>query len=559
MNPTTREFYKIADAHWEETFAHFPTVASALGRHEFDGELGRADPATHQRQARSVARALAAVENLPEHHFDGDAWLDRRAFLADLRTEIIFGDELQTWRTNPNRHAEAAVDSVHHLVVRHADDLRPVAAAVISRLKKLPAWLDEAAACIRQPVPLWMKQAKETSEHVPSFFNSIVAPLEQALENVGGASAPRPFGKKLESGRSGPSHIPELIADANAAFARYAKAIGGKRPGPARGYSVGRERFARLIRERCGFDRSAAECEAIGEAMVRQLREELARECRKFSSKKSADEIIADARKSWSPKSGDLLTEYQRVTFEMRDAFVAKKAMTFPRGDRLLVKPVPEFMRHLIATAAYSSPGPFDRNQTGIFWVNDLSKTKETAGEKRAEVQQHFGLELTAAHEAYPGHHLQFVLANKHPSKLRRLFAHATFFEGWTLWCEQMCVDLGIYRAPTARLAQLHDALWRANRILIDVRLQTGRYSYEDAVRHLVRHVGFTEARAQADVNWYSSSPTTPMSYLLGKLEVLRLHRQRVIEGGWSLHRFNDWLLSHGTVPQRWIEQAERN
>ena len=71
----------------------------------------------------------------------------------------------------------------------------------------------------------------------------------------------------------------------------------------------------------------------------------------------------------------------------------------------------------------------------------------------------------------------------------------------------------------------------------------------------MMKHLGFTRARAEGDVNWYTSSPTVPMSYWLGRLENERL-RVRLVDGrGWSLKKFNDWLLSHGTLPQSWIER----
>jgi uncharacterized protein (DUF885 family) len=118
-----------------------------------------------------------------------------------------------------------------------------------------------------------------------------------------------------------------------------------------------------------------------------------------------------------------------------------------------------------------------------------------------------------------------------------------------------MMVDLRIDRSPWLCVQQLHDALWRAHRILVDLRLQTRRYSYESAVKHMMKHLGFTRARAEADVNWYTGSPTVPMSYWLGRLENERL-RQRLVDGrDWSLRKFNDWLLSHGTIPQAWIER----
>src|SRR5207244_11975781 len=140
--------------------------------------------------------------------------------------------------------------------------------------------------------------------------------------------------------------------------------------------------------------------------------------------------------------------------------------------------------------------------------------------------------ELTCAHEAYPGHHVQFVIQNRHRSRLRRLFHHAIFYEGWTLWCEKMCVEKRIYESPHARLMQLSDALWRAHRIVIDCGLHSGKMSYAAATKRLQEGVGFTAARARGDVNWYTSSPTVPMSYLLGRLEVERLHAQLVTREG---------------------------
>jgi uncharacterized protein (DUF885 family) len=212
-------------------------------------------------------------------------------------------------------------------------------------------------------------------------------------------------------------------------------------------------------------------------------------------------------------------------------------------------------MRPLFPTAAYSSPGAFEKRQRGIFWVNDLSLIKDSPAEKIKEQQQHFGLSLTCAHEAYPGHHLQFVTANQHPRKWRRLFAHAVFYEGWTLWCEQMMVDLKIDNSPWLRIQQLHDALWRAHRIIVDLRLQTGRYTYDQAVKHMQKNLGFTKARAAADVNWYTGQPSVPMSYWLGRLENERLRDRLITRRGWTLQKFNDWLLSFGTIPQSWIEK----
>jgi uncharacterized protein (DUF885 family) len=310
----------------------------------------------------------------------------------------------------------------------------------------------------------------------------------------------------------------------------------------------------RRVRDELGLDYTLGQIEALALSEIQRVGELLKTASARFGRGRSAHDIIAQARAAWKPRR-PLLEIYQSETRRVAKGFRAARAVTFPKGDELVVKPVPEFLRAVIPTAAYSQPGAFEKRQRGVFWVNDLSVLKKTETEKLAERQQHFGLSLTCAHEAYPGHHLQFVTANRHPRKWRRLFAHAVFYEGWTLWCEQMMVDLNIDRSPWLRVQQLHDALWRCHRILVDLRLQTRRYSYEQSVRHLRKHLGFTRARAAADVNWYTASPAVPMSYWLGRLENALLHQRLVAGRGWSLQKFNDWLLSYGTIPQAWIEK----
>jgi uncharacterized protein (DUF885 family) len=68
-----------------------------------------------------------------------------------------------------------------------------------------------------------------------------------------------------------------------------------------------------------------------------------------------------------------------------------------------------------------------------------------------------------------------------------------------------------------------------------------------------MERVGFTRARAEGDVNWYTSSPTIPMSYLLGRIELERLRAGMKAQGDKA---FNDLILSYGAIPWSWIWEA---
>ena len=534
INGSVKSFRAISERYLDETFQRFPTYGSSVGLREFDSELERPNLKLYAAHEKLIRTTLTAVQDLPEYDFGGNDWLDHRAFMSELRSEL-WSLERTTYRRNPEMWSGGALDSIYRLVIRNADDLTPVADAIVSRLKKLPAYLESAGEMLKAPVPLWQKLSLKSCGSAPSLFDAIADPL-------------------VKTGKVSENKIKQLAASAKAAFGAYAKKVEKTKPGKPGDFAVGKERFEALIRERLGWDLSVDEALAMGHALAERLRAEMDAEANRLSPGKSPREILEAAAAHWKPVHGDLISEYRHQTAHVRDAFKNAGLVTFPQGESLAVKPVPDFLRHHFPTAAYSSPGCFDSEQLGIFWVNDLSLTKKSQKEKDAEIRQHHGLEATCAHEAYPGHHLQFCTANRHQSKLRRTFAHAIFYEGWTLWCEQMSVEFKIITEPTAKLNQLHDALWRAHRILIDCGLQTGQMSYDEAVKHLMKNVGFTRGRAEGDVNWYTSSPTVPMSYLLGRTELLRVKRKKVDEMGWSIKQFNDWALSFGTLPWRWME-----
>jgi hypothetical protein len=527
--------FSATAAHWLETTCElFPEQASKLGFHKYDPLLGLNTPEIHLSHIRLLERTLREIEALPEAAFSGDDWLDRRGLLARVRTELLFQRDLSRWRTNPQTHCNAAIDAIFELVVRGAGKLRSVLPAIASRLVSLPAYLAAALECIKSPDPLWTSLAVQSCAGSVEFLQGLEGELRPLSPN--------------------PERLSSSLRTAAKAFTNFACEITRKPTGPQGGFAVGRDRFEFLIREQLGLDLSLPEARAIGEYEV-QRHEFLLQQAARKHGARTASGLIERAAAHWTPTS-PLLEIYRTATLSIAERLDQLDIVTRPRGETLKVLPVPPFLKHQFPTAAYSAPEPFARSKTGIFWVNDLSLDQSDPAKKLAEVRQHHGLELTCVHEAYPGHHLQFVAQFQHPRRLRRLFSHAIFYEGWTMWCEKLAVEHRLVETPLADVIQLHDSLWRAHRIVIDCGLQDGTLSYAAATTRLQHGVQFTTARAEADVNWYSSSPSVPMSYLLGRLEVEKLHRLLVLGEGWSLRKFNDWMLSHGALPYSWIRHT---
>ena len=528
------EFRAVAKGWLEASCELFPEQASKLGFHKYDSLLSANTPAVHLAHVALLESALQRVEALPDAAFQGDDWLDRRGFLARLRVELLFNRDLARWRTNPQLHCGAAVDAIFELIVRGTGRLSSLLPAIESRLERIPAFLQAATECLKLPDPLWTSLAEKSCEGSIEFLEAIESELLRFSKNPAGTAS--------------------SLHSAKGAFKDFARAIRRKKMAPEGSFAIGRARFEFLIREQLGLDLSLSEARAEGERQI-ERQEFLLSEAAKKYGKKSARELIDEAAAAWTPQA-PLIEVYRTATERMKKNLGQLGLVTLPKGEKLDVLPVPPFLKHQFPTAAYSAPEPYSKRQTGIFWVNDLSLDESDPTKKLAEIRQHHGLELTSVHEGYPGHHLQFVVQFQHASRLRRLFSHSIFYEGWTMWCEKMAIDSGLVDIPKADLIQLHDALWRAHRIVIDCGLQDGSLSHSEASARLVAGVQFTPARASADVNWYTSQPTVPMSYLLGRLEVEKLHRHLVLGQKWPVKKFNDWMLSHGAIPYSWIWRA---
>ena len=532
MTEFSKPFEALLSRYFKGLLKDVPTFATSYaGLRSGEGKLGEASLRFHQRRERERQIALRALERISPRALSNEQQLDRLALRSQLLKEC---ENFARGRHTLEPNAPEQVFSILlHELLRGDEQPQRAARNLRSLLKRVPGFLKEAAAVIQKPERVWLRVMEQTLEGSPALLKAIQSFLAQTNST---------------------SFDRSLLDKAQKSLGYYRRAVRRRPLAPKGSFAIGPVLLQRRVQDELGLDYTLGQIESLALGEVQRVSNLLKAASRRFGRTRKPREILARTRSRWKPNR-PLLELYQQASKRVAQGFRHARAMTFPKGDQLVIKPIPEFLRALIPTAAYTAAGAFAKRQRGIFWVNDLSLTKSDPAQKLAEQQQHFGIPLTCAHEGYPGHHLQFAIANRHPRKWRRLFAHAVFYEGWTLWCEQMMVDLRIDRSSWLPLQQLHDALWRCNRILVDLRLQTGRYSYEQAVRHMQAALDFTRARAEADVNWYTANPGVPMSYWLGRLENERLRHRLMLGRGWSLQKFNDWLLSFGTLPQAWIEK----
>ena len=232
----------------------------------------------------------------------------------------------------------------------------------------------------------------------------------------------------------------------------------------------------------------------------------------------------------------------------------------------------PEFMVPLIPAGAMTGPAAF-REGTRV------SQIFLTLTQDRLDDHTELGIPMMMVHEGIPGHHLHLATARTHESVIRRHVSASDQAEGWATMLEDYMLDLGYMEElkDEALFSGKRDISRIAARVAIDLFFMTGDRKYlqlgvecdtalQDPFRaaaNLLKAVtGFSEARAQAELNWYSTERGIPLTYLIGNTLVWGLKHQVTNYGaqrnpplsGLDLDReFHRVFLDAGLMPVRFM------
>jgi uncharacterized protein (DUF885 family) len=256
----------------------------------------------------------------------------------------------------------------------------------------------------------------------------------------------------------------------------------------------------------------------------------------------------------------DVLSYYRWEIAQMRDYVIQSGYATIPDNfGQCIPMEIPTFMRGIIRGIAYEPPAPLDSFQNGFFYVRPLPDTfteKQKADYLSYIYRRSFRGSIV--HEGYPGHHLQLLLANRNQSKIRKIQQDNVLVEGWALYCEEMTYRQGLYGDDLRQWdGVLGGIQFRAVRIIVDIGLQTGRFTPQTALDFMNEKLGKNDYYYTAEIRRYCAYPTQALSYLTGKTMILRMRdKAKSIEGDkFDLKHFHDRLLSEGSISPVLIAQ----
>ncbi len=514
----------------EEIWSFHPIGATNLGIHKYDSHMPDYSRRALNFRLNKFRILREKLEELDTLVLSVEERVDYHLLKASLHDEIFDLEKSKIYDNDPLVYSQACINGVYTIMIRHAESVGAKMAAITSRLDQIPKFLEVARENLKKPSYVLCDAAINQLTEGENFIEEIFEYYKDSLVQE----------EILKLRQAKLQAVASMMS-----FAYWLE----QNQDPHGAFTLGEDNYNFKLHNVHLVDITADSILKIGKYYLELT----------ASMIDSLDRLLKPARQEkvilpsdFGPQS---VVEY-RVTelSRLRDFVTGSEIVTIPEfvGEIEIVE-TPGFLAGLIPGAAMMPPGPFDRSRKSYFYNPPLPKRFELAD---AEYFYNYiynrWFRGAAVHEAYPGHHLQLSIANDHPSIVRKGFRTYFFVEGWALYCEEVMATSGLYEDTIGALINaLEGVRYRAARIIVDVSLQTGVFSYEDALRFLADNFGGSEAYYAREVKRYISDPIQPSSYLVGKLQIVDLMEEcRELRGDdFNLKSFHDELLSHGSIP----------
>jgi uncharacterized protein (DUF885 family) len=400
--------------------------------------------------------------------------------------------------------------------------------AIIARIEKLPQYLREFQSRFKQskPVKLWTDIALESAKEIPGLFQFITTSTKDRI--------PKELHQRLQ-------HVVRNLTQPLQAHVNWLTSLQSR---TSEHWALGKDRFEQLVQIR-GLGMTSEEILNVGIKYLNALKVERTRIATQFAPGQSVEDVMK-AIEANAPKTfEEALRAAREVMMEAKHFVTTRNIATVFGEDKLLVEETPAFIAPVVPFAALMMPSRFDQPMIGVYIV---TRPKDLAN--LGNHLNYASIRNVAVHEAFPGHFLQGTVSNR--SSLVHLFAEGMeTIEGWAHYCEEMMMEHGFMTGIESQLIQINDAIWRAVRIIVDVKMSRGEMDFDEAVQMLMNEAGLSNEGAVAEIRWYTQSPGYPLSYLLGKHLILQLRDEIKQQMGAKYNEtfFHDTITANGNLP----------
>jgi len=205
------------------------------------------------------------------------------------------------------------------------------------------------------------------------------------------------------------------------------------------------------------------------------------------------------------------------------------------------VKRIEEHEEKFSTIAYYRQPAT-DGSRDGTYYINTYAP----------DTRPRYEAEALAFHEAVPGHHTQIAIAQELTGlpEFRKHTGPTAYVEGWGLYTERLCNEMGLYSGDVDRIGMLSFDSWRACRLVVDTGLHAFAWSRRRAIEFMLANSSLAANNIENEVDRYITWPGQATAYKTGQLEILRLRAdaKACLGAAFDIKRFHDVVLESGAV-----------
>jgi uncharacterized protein (DUF885 family) len=426
--------------------------------------------------------------------------------------------------------------------------------AALARFAELPKYLDDEIANLKEGVKLGYTAPKG---NVTSVINQVEAMLKAPVDDSPFVKMAKPDAPAFRK------QLAELeTKQIRLAIARYRDYLRGTYLAAARdaigvtANPAGQACYAAAVKYHSTVAMTPQQVHDLGLAQMAKIQSEM-REIgkRSFGTDDPAKLVaLVKTDPKYRFKSRAELIKAAESAVERARQALPKAFGRIPSAP-VIVEPYPSFLEKTAPGGQAISPTP--DGKPGKYMINAYNATEQSRA----------GLESTAFHEAYPGHHLQVSIAlerkDLHP--LQRYFFLSGFGEGWALYAERLSDEIGLFSADVDRLGLLSNEALRAARLVVDSGMHALGWSRTKALDYVLAHTTETKSQAAAEIDRYIAVPGQATAYMIGNLEIRKLRDEasKALGSRFDLRAFHDLVLQDGSQPlwvlrekvERWVKQ----
>ena len=539
--PLEDDFLIFEEDYFNAVLAYRPTFGTLSGIHQYDEMLedfnrGRIDGRIEELRVQSARLAALREQTLVA----GEA-IDAEILQQRIGAEIFELVEERAWEKNPMIYMGQPGEAIDALIKRDFAPGRERIPAVVARMQGVPRLVDSMKANVQNPPREFTELALRMAQGSVAFFKETV-PRWAA-----------PFATVEERGRVEKAALLAQLAMEDAALWLQRDLL----PRSKGTFALGEKRFLKKLRLEEMIDLPMKQLLATGEAALARDRDRFRVVAETFAPGATLTAVMSLLAND-HPSESELLTATRATLEKTRRFLVDKHLVTLPSNLRPTVTETPPFARNG-AFASMDSPGAFETKATEAYYYVTPPERDWSAARRRQHLRlfNRPVLEMITIHEAFPGHFLHFLYAERFPTKTRKLVATGSTVEGWAHYAEQMMIEEGYGGGdPRLELAQLSEALLRDCRFIAGIKLHTGDWTVKQAARFFVDQAGQEPANADEEAHRGTYNPTY-LYYTMGKLMVYQLRKDFARERGanYTLKSFHDTFVRQGGIPLAMIRK----